>query len=139
MNGVQGRSGGARHIAGNPDKTPEDAGPQKPKGMPVEQAKAWDMIVAALPESSLRQIDAILLFTLSAYVAAVKKINKAFLKNPADPDIRQAYNQYNQKIIQLSTVFGLSPADRKRIAIGDGPKAEEDDLKELLKQFGNQS
>lgn len=137
MNGVKGRSGGARHIAGNPDKTQEDGGPKKPKGMPVAQAQAWDMIVSALPESSLREIDSILLFTLSSYVAAVKKINKAFLQNPADPDIRQAYNQYNQKIIQLSTVFGLSPADRKRIAIGDGPKEDDDDLKKLLEQFGN--
>lgn len=137
MAGKPGRSGGARHGAGNrsikdgKDLTKIDGGPIQPKGLTAEQKKVWNDIVACLPDGTMKKVDAALLQVLSAYICAMRKLNKQFLLDPADKDIRQGFNQCSQKILQISAVVGLSPADRKRIQLGDVGE-EDDELKKFL-------
>lgn len=136
MVGKPGRSGGARHtgnrsIKDGKDLAKSDGGPVQPKGLTAEQKKVWDDIVACLPDGTMKKVDAALLQILSAYICAMRKLNKLFLNDPGDKDIRQGFNQCAQKILQISAVVGLSPADRKRIQLGDGNN-EDDDLKKFL-------
>jgi len=136
MAGRPGRSGGARNKSNRAIKDGKDlvdtkGGPVKPKGLTVEQQKVWDDIVSSLPTETMKKADSALLQILSAYICAMRKLNRSFLLDPADADIRQAFNQCSQKILQISAVVGLSPADRKRIQLGGGSE-EEDDLKKFL-------
>jgi hypothetical protein len=68
---------------------------------------------------------------LSSLIAGSRKLNQEWLLDPADRDIRTSYMQTLEKIRQLSGLFGLSPADRKRIQIAE-PKEEQDDLAEFM-------
>lgn len=129
MNGIAGRSGGNR-LCGTYDTTEYDGGPIKPKGMSQEQVLAWDEILGRLPQEALRKSDSYLLFELSGYVVASRKIMEQWLLDPADPDLAKVKNQITQKLQSLSGLFGLSPADRKRIQIAT-PKQEEDELSEF--------
>lgn len=129
MNAVAGRSGGER-LRGNFDASTPDGGPEKPSGMPEHQAKAWDELLQQLPAEALRKRDQHLLYELAGYIAALRQINWKWLAEPEDKDLRCAKTQYTEKVRQLSALFGLSPADRKRIQI-DSPKEEKDDLEEF--------
>ena len=129
MNAVAGRSGGER-LRGNFDTSAPDGGPQKPKGMPEHQSQAWDELIEQLPVDALRKRDVHLLYELAGYVAALRQINWKWLAEPEDKDLRCAKTQYTEKVRQLSALFGLSPADRKRIQI-DKPLEEKDDLEEF--------
>lgn len=129
MNGIAGRSGGNR-LCGTYDTSDYDGGPVKSKGMSEEQSAAWDEIVGRLPQEALRRCDSYLLFELSGYVVASRKIMEQWLLDPADPGIAKVKNQITQKLQSLSGLFGLSPADRKRIQIAT-PKEEEDELSEF--------
>lgn len=129
MNGIAGRSGGTR-LHGQFDPSEYDGGPVKSKGMSEAQSEAWDEIVARLPQEALRKCDSYLLFELSGYVVASRKIMQEWLLDPSDPGLAKIKNQITQKLQSLSGLFGLSPADRKRIQIAT-PKEEEDELSEF--------
>jgi len=129
MNGISGRSGGGR-LHGQFDPSDYDGGPEKCKGMSELQSDTWDEIIERLPQEALRKCDSYLLFELSGYVVASRKIMEQWLLDPADPDIARIKNQITQKLQSLSGLFGLSPADRKRIQIAT-PKEEEDELSEF--------
>jgi hypothetical protein len=90
----------------------------------------WDEVLPLLPQEALRGRDVFLLYELTGIIAALRAINEEWLGKPADKDLRCAKMQYTQKLIQLSSILGLSPADRKRIQI-DTPKQEEDELEEF--------
>ena len=130
MNAIAGRSGGQR-LMGNADTSQQDGGPQKPKGLPQVQSDVWDDIVPMLPADALRKRDVLILYELTGIIAALRQINCEWLLDPKDKDLRCAKMQYTQKLIQLSGLLGLSPADRKRIQI-DTPKEEEDELEEFV-------
>ena len=129
MNAVAGRSGGQR-LVGNHDTSVFDGGPKKPDWLSEIQSVAYDELLSQLPADALRKRDVHLLAELATYITAIRKINRAWEKDPADKDLRCAKTQYSQKVQQLSALFGLSPADRKRIQI-DTPKEEIDDLEEF--------
>jgi phage terminase small subunit len=116
---------------GNADTSTPDGGPDKPKGLPQVQSDVWDEIVPMLPGDALRQRDAFILYELTGIIAALRQINGEWLLDPKDKDLRCAKMQYMQKLIQLSGLLGLSPADRKRIQI-DTPKEEKDELDEFI-------
>jgi phage terminase small subunit len=130
MPGTPTRSGGAR-LVGNHDNSTPDGGPVRPHWLTEKQQKIWDEILPTLPEEALRKRDQHLLAELVSYIAAIRRINIEFDENPADKDLRCSRTQYTQKIQQISALFGLSPADRKRIQL-ETPKEEEDELTEFL-------
>jgi|694.fasta_scaffold49828_2 hypothetical protein len=130
MGGITGRSGGARNR-GNFDLSEQDGLPEKPTSMSEAQGEVWDELMDQLPLEALRKIDRHLLFLLSSLIAGSRKLNQEWLLDPADRDIRTSYMQTLEKIRQLSGLFGLSPADRKRIQIAE-PKEEQDDLAEFM-------
>lgn len=129
MNGIAGRSGGGR-LHGQFDTSEYDGGPIKCKGMSEAQSEAWDEVLSRLPQEALRKCDSYLLFELSGYIVASQKIMREWLLDPSDPNLAKIKNQIAQKIQSLSGLFGLSPADRKRIQLAT-PKEEEDELSEF--------
>lgn len=129
MTAVAGRSGGER-LKGTYDASAFDGGPEKPTWLTQEQSSVWDEVIKQLPADALRKRDVHLLAELCGYVYAVRYINSQWARDPADKDLRCAKTQYTQKIQQISALFGLSPADRKRIQI-DKPPEEKDDLDEF--------
>lgn len=129
MNAVAGRSGGER-LRGTYDTSAFDGGPVKPTWLTKEQSEVWEEVIRQLPADALRKRDVHLLAELCGYVCAVRYINYKWARDPADKDLRCAKTQYTQKIQQISALFGLSPADRKRIQI-DKPIEEVDDLAEF--------
>jgi phage terminase small subunit len=129
MNGIAGRSGGGR-LHGQFDTSEYDGGPIKPKNMPQRQSEVWDEVLSRLPQEALRKCDSYLLFELSGYIVASQHIMSEWLLNPSNATLAKIKNQTTQKIQSLSALFGLSPADRKRIQIAT-PKEEEDELTEF--------
>lgn len=129
MSGIAGRSGGGR-LHGTYDTSEYDGGPVKPKGMSQAQSDAWDEVISRLPQEALRKCDSYLLFELSGYIVASQKVMGEWLIDPSDVVLAKIKNQTTQKIQSLSALFGLSPADRKRIQIAT-PKEEEDELTEF--------
>jgi phage terminase small subunit len=98
--------------------------------MSQAQSDAWDEVISRLPQEALRKCDSYLLFELSGYIVASQKVMGEWLVDPSDVVLAKIKNQTTQKIQSLSALFGLSPADRKRIQIAT-PKEEEDELTEF--------
>jgi len=128
MPGTIGNSGGGR-LRGDHDPTEHDGGPVKP-AMSERESEAWDELLEMLPSEALRKIDVFIVREAVDYTLMLAKIRQDLHDNPADKDLRCAKTQYTEKLLKLSGLLGMSPADRKRIQIAQ-PKEKEDDLSEF--------
>jgi hypothetical protein len=128
MPGTIGNSGGGR-LRGDYDASDYDGGPVKPS-MSERESQAWDELIAMLPREALRKIDVFVLREAVDYTLMLGKIRQELHDSPAGKDLRCAKTQYTEKLLKLSGLLGMSPADRKRIQIAQ-PKEKEDDLSEF--------
>lgn len=131
MAGVAGRSGGPRETSYGEDLTPRDDGPVKPPGLLERVEKQFDLLLKRLPAEALREIDSYLLAEMSTLLVGLEYLKNSWLADPADKEVRTAYMQSLEKLMQLSAKYGLTPADRKRIKLVEAQPAE-DDLKEFM-------
>lgn len=113
MVGTPGRSGGDR-SAGAFDPTLEDGGPAKPQ-MVAEVARKWDELLPQLHKPSLRAVDVHELKTLCELLVTKDAMAAAMLADPLDTKVTNSYLKIVDRMHKLSAVFGLNPADRKRL------------------------
>ena len=113
MVGTPGRSGGDR-TAGDIDPTLPDGGPYKPN-MITEVAAKWDELLPQLHKPSLRAVDVHELRTLCELLVCKDTLAAATLADPLDSRTGNLFLKVVDRIHKLSAVFGLNPADRKRL------------------------
>jgi phage terminase small subunit len=130
MTGSFGRSGGNRRFVGK-DGSKQDGGPVKPSGLSEQASSKWDELIGQLPHHELRRIDVHQLEILVGLVLEAKRLLEMLAANPADHPTRRLHLSTCQHISRLSSQFGLSPADRKRIDVE--PEPEIDELEEFIR------
>lgn len=132
MAGGRGRSG-RKPAEPRADVIPDDGGPKCPKEANKRVQQKWALIVSQLPNGVLRRIDGHQLLILCHLLAGVDELTAAIDSDPLDNQSRRTLLQYSDRVNKLSAMFGLSPADRMRIKVGDNPAAK-DELDEWREQ-----
>ncbi|MBM3968054.1 MAG: hypothetical protein FJ308_23805 [Planctomycetes bacterium] len=108
------RSGGNRVLG--IDSSEPDGLPSKPK-MPAKVGKKWDQLLSELPKPALRRIDQHELKILCELLVHSDSLAEVMRKDPLDHATGRLYLNVADRIHRLSAAFGLSPADRKRLAL----------------------
>jgi hypothetical protein len=113
------RSGGNRKLG--TDRSDQDGGPRKPDGMPDGWNAKWDELLEQLPQHVLRRIDGHKLKALVTLLQHEIELSRMLAEDPHDDKSRRLYLQTVQAIHRESSLFGLSPADRKRLDLVSDP------------------
>ena len=92
--------------------------------MTKEEAVVWNSLMSQIPVSLLRRADAYQLQILCECVVRREAYAKMLQMDPEDFKAHRAYIQTVQHIAKLSTQFGLSPIDRRRIRMDEQPEDE---------------
>lgn len=116
------RSGGNR-VLGTDSSEPNGL-PTKPK-LPAKVGKKWDQLLSELPKPALRRIDQHELKILCELLVHSDALAEVMRKDPLDHASGRLYLNVADRIHRLSAAFGLTPADRKRLALP--VETEEDD------------
>lgn len=107
------RSGGDRSIG--QDMTEDDGGPIRPQ-LPTGVAEKYDEILSQLPHNVLRKVDVHSLSNLARLLHLSDLYAKITLDDPMDHKTGRLYLNTLDRIHRMSASFGLTPADRKRLA-----------------------
>jgi hypothetical protein len=107
------RSGGSRKLGH--DRTEADGPPIRPSGMPDAWNLKWTELMEQLPQHVLRRVDGHKLKALVTLLCHEIELSRMLAADPTDDKSRRLYLQTVQAIHRESSLFGLSPADRKRL------------------------
>jgi hypothetical protein len=119
------RSGGDKTLGH--DNTTPDGPPEMPKNASVAFKKKWASIVSQIDPNALRRIDGHALTLLCTLLVGADELQCQLRDDPTNAAARRFYLQSVDRVIRLSSMFGLSPLDRMRLKIE--PEAPEDDFK----------
>lgn len=122
MAGTAGRSGGD-HMSQGSDFVPQDSGPIKP-ALSSEVAAKWDQLLEQIPRAALRSVDVHELRLLSELLARSDQLADQMRASPTDCALTRLYLNVCSQIHRMSASLGLTPGDRKRMAL---PAEFEDD------------
>jgi len=114
------------------DGSKQDGLPSKPKDFNGACSDVWDGLVLQIPEGILRSVDGIQLETLTKLIVQGRALSSMAMANPADVAGNRAWMANADLVRKLSACFGLSPSDRKRLAIP--PVEPESEFGEMLKR-----
>jgi hypothetical protein len=128
MVGTSNRSGGDRSLG--IDTFPQDGQPTRPKGRSVAFNAKWDELLKQLPSHALRKIDSHQISILTSLLVHSDELAELLENDIEDQKSRRLFIQTSQQVSRLSSLFGLSIADRQRIKIE--PEAPEDDFKKWM-------
>lgn len=120
------RSGGDKSANGS-DCFPQDGLPSKPTSLPKEESQVWNELLGQIPAELLRRADAYQLQILCECIVTNRSLLKAMRADPADLPNHRAYNQTAAHISRLSSQFGLSPIDRRRLKFDHASGDDADD------------
>ena len=110
-----------------------DGLPTKPSGLEDAVSKVWDDLICQIPPNILRKVDAFQLESLAQLLVQSRAMAKLAMADPSDVSKNRAWLSTVDLVRKLSACFGLSPSDRKRLAIPPAPP-EPDEFAELLKR-----
>ena len=113
------------------DGSKPDGLPAKPKGMNETCNEIWDDLLSQIQPNILRKVDAFQLESLAQLLVQSRALGKLAMANPVDVSANRAWLATVDLVRKLSACFGLSPSDRKRLAIAD-ESPEEDPYAALL-------
>lgn len=99
------------------DGSKRDGLPSKPKDFNGPCSEVWDELLTQIPEGILRSVDAIQLETLVKLIVQGRALSQMAMANVADVAGNRAWMSNADLVRKLSACFGLSPSDRKRLAI----------------------
>lgn len=131
MVGTVGRSGGDRKTQ-VVDSGAKGEPPKKPIGLRGEVSSHWDSLISMLAKNELALIDVFELRILSNLLAQSDKLEETIANDPSDLKSGRLYLSVFKEIHRLSSVFGLNPADRKRLGVKD--EEEHDPFLEYLNE-----
>jgi phage terminase small subunit len=117
------RSGGDR-VANGIDAFPKDGLPSRPMDLTKEQNEIWTTLMSQIPNELLRRVDVHNLKTMVQLIAKRDELGKQMF---SDSDLRivSKYLNIAQAITRLSSQYGLSPIDRRRMKL-EQPEEEDD-------------
>lgn len=120
MVGSRLRSGGDRSVGGG-DPLPNDGLPVADESMTDDECRVFDELVERMPVGSLRRIDSYQLCGLSRLICRDRFVSEALREDPLNLQLARLQVSIVNQIGRLSAQFGLSPADRSRMAITPEP------------------
>jgi len=97
------------------DMTLEDGGPIRPV-MPTEVAAKYDEVLSQLPPGVLRRIDVHGLHNLARLLQVSDQYFQLTMDDPTDHKSARLYLNIQNQIHRMSAAYGMTPADRKRLA-----------------------
>jgi hypothetical protein len=106
-------SGGDRSFRGLDPIAAED-GPKKPSGLRPSVALKWDDLIEQLPKGTLRRVDCHSLRLLAELLDQADAISERISQDPSDDRARRLLLGTVDRVARLSSVFGLTPGDRRR-------------------------
>lgn len=119
------RSGGDR-VANGSDSFPHDGLPSRPTDLTKDENKIWTQLMSQIPNDLLRRVDSHNLKTVCELIALKDRLGKAMKADPQDMRIVAKYLSTCQQINRLSSQYGLSPIDRRRMKL-EKQEEESDD------------
>lgn len=122
------RSGGNRTASD--DNFPFDGVPSRPSPWGKEENEVWTTLLAQIPPELLRRSDAYQLKILCELIVRERKLAEQCRMDALDHKANRSHLQVSQHICRLSTMFGLSPIDRRRIRLQ--PQKPQDDADEWM-------
>lgn len=92
--------------------------PAKPRGLPPDASRLWDILVPWLLDSGIVQaVDRYELETLCRFWGLARAAMTAAEADPIDKLARTAATQYTAAFGKLAAKFGLTPSDRTRLEL----------------------
>jgi phage terminase small subunit len=122
------RSGGDKSLG--QDNTTPDGPPEMPHSVSEAFETKWTSIVSQIDQNALRRIDGHALTMLCTLLVGADELQCQLRDDPTNAAARRFYLQSVDRVIRLSSMFGLSPVDRMRLKIEK--KDESDPFKEWL-------
>jgi len=119
------RSGGDR-VANGADSFPKDGLPSRPIDLTKEENQIWTDLMNQIPNDLLRRVDSHNLKTVCELIALKDRLGLSMKNDPEDMRIVAKYLSTCQQINRLSSQYGLSPIDRRRMKL-DAKDEESDD------------
>lgn len=117
------RSGGDR-VANGDDTFPRDGLPSRPMGLTKDQSQIWTDLMSQLPNELLRRIDTVNMKSLVITIWSRDKLAEAVTNDPSDLKVFTKFLAASQAIIRLSSMYGMSPIDRRRMKIAQQQEEE---------------
>lgn len=107
--------------------------PEMPGGLDENARWLWDFLVPQFEAMGItKRLDTVQLWTLCEIWGLYRAAIEAAKKYPIDKDLRIAVTAYRSAFDSLSIRFGMTPADRQKLELSPGEKADE--FEEFLKQ-----
>ena len=88
-----------------------------PKGMPAEQKKFWNAVVALIPSDQMGKADAYQLREMVEVWDLLQQVKKVLFLAPLNREALDAYGKYQRTFQNLANQFGLTPVTRRQIEI----------------------
>jgi len=110
-----GKGSGGNRVTFGSDKSKKDGLPVCSHNAPIEVQERFTELLTMIPAQAFRKIDAILLEKLAFYELHARKLQVMIDADPTDFKASSVLLRVTEQIMRLSGLFGLSPADRRRI------------------------
>lgn len=123
-------SGGNRTTFGT-DKSKKDGMPVCSEDAPLDVQVRFDQLLKLIPAQAFRKIDTVLLERLAFYELHAQKLQHLIDRDPTDFKASGVLLRVTEQLMRLSGLFGLSPADRRRINLE--VEEEEDEFTQWAK------
>ena len=121
------------------DGSQRDGLPSKPTDLSDDVSIVWDSLLKQIPASILRSADCYQLETLAKLLVQGRALSSSAMADPGDAGLNRVWLANGDLVRKLSACFGLSPTDRKRMAIVDEPDADDPFLEMLARRNGTKN
>ena len=119
-----GGTGSGGNQALQHDGSQRDGLPSKPTDLSDDVSIVWDSLLKQIPASILRSADCYQLETLAKLLVQGRALSSSAMADPGDASLNRAWLANADLVRKLSACFGLSPTDRKRMAIVEEPETD---------------
>ncbi len=131
MVGIPHRSGGNRSTLGA-DPAPRDAGPVADGSLTDAERDTFFELVSRLPTGVLRAVDSYQLAALTRLIERERWVAVAVANDPENLQLARLQIGIISQLSRCSAMFGLSPADRRRLSLSPDESAEPNPLDDIM-------
>jgi len=135
MVGVPHRSGGNRSTLGT-DPAPRDAGPVADGSLTDAERDTFFELVGRLPTGVLRAVDSYQLAALARLIEREKWVAVAVANDPENLQLARLQVSIIGQLSRCSAMFGLSPADRRRLSLSPDESLEPNPMVDIMARMG---
>lgn len=107
--------------------------PEKPETLTGDASRLWDTVVSGLPDGALCHVDWAALSVACSAFAFARRFREQLERDPLNTKLMRCWVKAESLFLTLSSRFGLTPADRSKLALSNPPAPTYDDPLTVLK------